>query len=186
MLKRPLAALRFGHFRIPNGDTSLSPGLRGTSYPGLKSVADATPQGLHQTQTYFATKAIACFSRKEHRPWRTHAFAATRHALRIWPRNREATPLALSCETRDQGVLVPRTPGLGRFCSLAMRNSPCLGGRSRRGAAQTPHRRLGGLRVDRTPVPRSGSQNRTPSLERRSKKTKGPSPAENPTPEFSA
>ena len=113
MLKRDLAALRFGHFRIPNGDLSLSPGLRGTSTPGLKSVADATPQGLHQAQTVFSSQAIPCFSRKEQRPWRSRDLVATRHALRSWPRNREATPLGLSCETRDPEVLVPRNPRLG-------------------------------------------------------------------------
>ena len=35
------------HFYNPNGIASCSPGLRGTSYPGLRAQRFATPKGLH-------------------------------------------------------------------------------------------------------------------------------------------
>ena len=35
-------------FPNPNGIVSQSPGLRGTSYPGLTIIADTTPTGLRQ------------------------------------------------------------------------------------------------------------------------------------------
>ena len=98
--KSPTRNRKLAHFANPQRGFIPQPRVARHELPWVEISSGCYPVGgCIRPRRFFSSQAIPCFSRKEHRPWRSHALVATRHAIRSWPRNREATPLGLFCET---------------------------------------------------------------------------------------